>query len=291
MLKNFILATLRNLRKNVLYTFINISGLAIGIACSILILLWVYDESTYDSFVPKSDRLYQVWVNATYDSEINSWNSVPLPTYEAMKTANSAIANSTVAGWGADRLLTYGEKRVIQQGYYVGEEFLDMFEYEVVAGDKESAFDEINSIVITQKLASILFEDEDAMGKIIKVSNQYSMKVTAILKDLPSNSSFEFEFLLPWTHRRKNNEWVERNHSNWGNYSFQVYVELDDPAKELSVEAAIAPMLSENGEQTCKSTNIRWKENMVSLQLLLKFGNEMVSLLFISFPNFKSNCI
>ena len=248
MLKNFFLATLRNLRKNVLYTFINISGLAIGIACSILILLWVHDESTYDNFVPKSERLYQVWVNATFDGKVNSWMSVPLPSYEALKTANSAIVNTTVAGWGADRLLTFGEKRIIQQGYYVGEEFLDMFEYEVVAGDRDTALDEINSIAITQKLAATLFGDEDAMGKIIKVSNQYSMKVTAILKDLPGNSSFEFEFLMPWTHRRKNNSWVERNHTNWGNYSFQVYVELDDPSKELPVEAAIAPMLSENGE-------------------------------------------
>ncbi len=248
MLKNFLVATIRNLRKNLLYTFINISGLAIGIACSILILLWVYDESTYDTFVPKSERLYQVWVNATFDNKVNTWRSVPLPTYDAMKTAHSAIVNSTVAGWGGNRLMSYGDKRVVQQGYYVGEEFLDMFEYETVAGNADVALDEVNSIVITQKLAGILFGEEDPMGKIIRLEDQSSMKVTAILKDLPGNSSFEFEYLVPWSHRESVQEWARRNRTNWGNYSFQIYVELDDPSKETSVEAAIAPMLAENGE-------------------------------------------
>ena len=85
MFRNYLTVTVRNLIKNGFYSFINIAGLAIGIACSILILLWVIDETSFDKFHPKADRLYQVWVHAKFDGKVNAWTSVPLPTYEAMK--------------------------------------------------------------------------------------------------------------------------------------------------------------------------------------------------------------
>ncbi len=94
MLRNYVLVALRNLRKNTVYSFINIAGLSIGITCSLLILLWVADELSCDRFHPKVDRLYQVWVNATFDGKIHSWTSVPLPTYEGLKSENSNIANT-----------------------------------------------------------------------------------------------------------------------------------------------------------------------------------------------------
>src|SRR6187402_717337 len=128
MLRNYLIITFRNLRKNGFYSFINISGLAIGITCSILILLWVADELSYDKFHPKADRLYQVWMNAYFDGKINSWTSVPLPTHEAMKTADANIKRSLVTDWGGDHLLTVGvDKRINKRGYFVSEEFLEMF--------------------------------------------------------------------------------------------------------------------------------------------------------------------
>lgn len=248
MIKNFLLATLRNLTKNVLYTTINVSGLAIGIACSVLILLWVDDEATYDRFVPKSDRLYQVYVNAEFDHKINTWRSVPLPTYYAMKNDHSAIVNSTVAGWGNDRLISYEDTRITPAGYYVGEEFLHMFEYPAVEGDIYTSMDDPSSIVITESLSKKLFGEESAIGKVVKVENQSSLQVTAVLQDLPGNSSFQFEYLIPWKQREKVNPWILENKDNWGNYSFQIYVELDSPDKEPAVEASIASMLADNGQ-------------------------------------------
>ena len=254
MIKNFLLATLRNLTKNVLYTSINISGLAIGIACSILIILWVDDEASYDAFVPKVERLYQVWVNAEFDSKVNTWQSVPLPTWDAMKTAHSAITNSTVAGWGSDRLIANGDIRVIPHGYYVGEEFLDMFEYPALEGDIYSALDDPSAIVITESLAKKLFGEASAMGKFVKVENESSLQVTAVLRDLPGNSSFEFEYLIPWKHREKVNSWVARNRTNWGNYSFQVFVELESAEKSAEVETTVASMLTDNGQNDLPRT-------------------------------------
>lgn len=248
MLKNFILISFRNLKKNSLYSFINISGLSIGIICSILILLWVADEVSYDTFHPKADRLYQVYVNAEFDGKIVTWRSVPLPTHEEMKTAHSDIVNSTVAGWGENRLLAVGDNRIVKEGYYVGEEFLDMFEFELISGSADQVLDDPSSIVISESLAKILFKGENALGKFIKVEDQSSLKVTGILKDVPSNSSFEFDYLIPWKHRESISPWIVRNKTNWGNYSFQIFIELNDPSKMAAVEDGIRDILTDKGE-------------------------------------------
>lgn len=248
MLRNYLLVTFRNLLKNGAYSLINISGLALGITCSILILLWVADESSYDKFLPKSDRLYQVWVNAHFDGRINSWTSVPLPTYDAMKTADANIAHALVTDWGGEHLVAVEEKRLNKQAYWVSEEFLEMFEFPLLVGDATKVFDDPASIVITESTAKALFGNQDPMGKIIRVDNQWDLAVTGILKDIPSNSSFQFDFLLPWKYHYQKNEWVRRNTTNWGNYSFQVFVELNDPKNKASVENSIRDMLAKHGE-------------------------------------------
>lgn len=249
MFRNYLIVTFRNLLKNGFYSFINIAGLAIGITCSILILLWVADETSYDRFLPKNDRLYQVWVKAHFDGRINSWTSVPLPTAEAMKPADANIVRAAVTDWGGDHLLsTTEEKRMNKHGFNVGEEFLEMFQFPLIAGNAEQVLDEASNIVITESTAKAFFGDEDPMGKIIRVDNQYDLTVAGILKDIPANSSFQFDFLLPYKHWHSTNEWVRRNESNWGNYSFQVFVELNDPNNAEAVENSIRDLLAEHGE-------------------------------------------
>ncbi len=251
MLRNYLVITFRNLLKNGFYSFINISGLAIGIACTILIMLWVADETSFDQFHPKADRLYQVWIKAHFDGRVNSWTSVPLPTHEAMKTAHSSIKHSLVTDWGGDHLLTVeGDKRINKRGYYASEEFLEMFEFPLLKGNAAQVLDDPANIVISESTAKALFGDEEPMGKTIRVDNQNDLKVAGILKDVPSNSSFQFDILLPWKFRYQISDWVRRETTNWGNYSFQVFVELDDPNKQADVENSIRNMLAEHGEDT-----------------------------------------
>lgn len=129
MFRNYLLVTLRSLRKNISCSFINISGLAIGIACSILIILWVADETSSDKFHPKADRLYQVYVNVDFDGQTNSWLTLPLPTYEALKTADAGIGNVALADWSIQHLLSVSEtKRLNKFGRYASQEFLEMFQ-------------------------------------------------------------------------------------------------------------------------------------------------------------------
>lgn len=245
MLKNFFLISIRNLKKNGLYSVINISGLSIGIVCSVLILLWVADEVSYDKFLPKYKNLYQVYISSEFDDRVNNWRSVPLPTYEALKTEDSNIKNTVVAGWGNPRLLTAGDIRIIKDGYYVSEEFLEMFEFPLVAGTHEEALKDPMSIVLSESLAKILFGDEDPMGKQVRLSDEGTLQVTAIVKDLPENSSFQFDYLATWKYRESVNEWVRDNKTNWGNYSFQVFIELNDPKRAPDVQESIADLIME----------------------------------------------
>lgn len=248
MLRNYLLITFRNLLKNGFYSFINISGLAIGITCSILIMLWVNDETSYDKFLPKADRLYQVWVNAYFDGKVNSWTSLPLPSAEAMKPADANIVRAAVCDWGGDHLLSVDDKRINKRGHHVGKEFLEMFEFPLLAGNATQVLDDASNIVITESTAKAFFGEEDAMGKIIRVDNQWDLKVAGILKDVPSNSSFQFDFLLPYKHWYSTSDWVKRNSTNWGNYSFQVFVELNDPKNHAAVENSIRKILEAHGE-------------------------------------------
>ena len=248
MLRNFFLVTLRNLRRNPLYSTINISGLAIGISCSMLILLWVNDETSYDKFIPKSDRLYQVWVNAEFDGKVQSWTSIPLPSYEEMKTVHAKIVNSVVTGWGGERLIARGDDRIMKHGYFVRRECLDMFEFSMKVVDPSQVLDDPSSIVISETLAEALFKEENPIGQFVKVDDQSTLQVTGIVKDVPQNSTFQFDYLIPWKHRESIQPWVVNNKTNWGNYSFQVFVELNSPADELEVEERIATILEEKGQ-------------------------------------------
>ena len=243
MLRNYILVTVRNLLKTRIYSFINISGLAIGIACSILILLWVNDEMSYDKFYPKHKRLYQLMINAHYNDKINSWMSVPLPSHEAMKTAHHQIANSAVADWGAERLIVYNDKKLIKKSYWVSKEFLTMFEFNYLQGDPEIAFDDPKSIVITRSLQDELFDGQDPMGQVVRVNDKSDLTVTGVIEDVPANSTFQFEYLIPWKERENTDSWVLDNKDNWGNNSFQVFLELTDSQYMQEVDASIIDML------------------------------------------------
>lgn len=213
-----------------------------------LILLWVNDETSFDKFIPKSQKLYQLYANAEFDGSIVSWRSVPMPAYDEMKVADSHIVNSVVTGWGGERLMTVDDIRIMQDGYYVSEEFLDMFEFPLLRGNASEVLDDPSSIVISESLAKTLFKDKDPMGEIVKVDDSSILKVTGILKDVPSNSSFEFDYLIPWKHRLAIDPWAARNTTNWGNNSFQVFVELSDGDKEEAANEGIKGILTEKGE-------------------------------------------
>lgn len=247
MLINYLKIALRNLIKNSIYSFINIVGLSVGLACSILILLWVNHELSFDTFHTKRDRLYQVWENATYDGKVNTFNSVPFPSREELKTTSTLIQNATLTDWGSIHLLDADEKKVNTRGYLVGDEFLDMFDFVLIEGNQATALQAPNSIILTEKTATTLFEKGKALGKTIRIDNKYDVTVTGITKDVPSNSSFIFDYLIPLK-LFESEDWVQEGIDDWGDNSWQVYVELKTGISKEQADAAIKNMLTKHGQ-------------------------------------------
>lgn len=244
MIRNYLKVAFRNLTRNGVYSFINIVGLAVGLGCSILISLWVFDELSYDRFQPKLNRLSQLWINATYDGKVNTFQSVPYPSYLEIRNEDSRIKNTTIANWGGESLLTAGEKRMSKKSFYVGEEFLEMFQFHLLFGQADKVLDDPNSIVLTVSTARALFGTDDAIGKSVKVDNAKELTVTGILEDVPSNSSFEFDCLMP--HKLQVVEIDENN--SWGDYSYQVFIELQPGVTITEVNEKIKGLLIKKGQ-------------------------------------------
>jgi ABC-type antimicrobial peptide transport system permease subunit len=246
MFRNFIAVVLRNLKNKVFYSFVNIMGLAVGIACSFLILLWVLDELSYDTFIPKYERLYEVWINADFDGTRECWPTVPLPTYDAVKAADHRIINAAITGHKAQHVLMVEETKILKRGHYASPEFLEMFEFPLISGNAVSVLDDPSSIVITASTARALFGDENPVNKIVKVDNQHNLKVTGVLKDIPENSSFQFDFLLTWRHGEQTQHFIANNKQDWGSNLFLVYVELQEGSNFREVESTIKNIITQN---------------------------------------------
>jgi putative ABC transport system permease protein len=299
MLQNYFKIALRNIQRNAVYSFINIFGLSVGITCTILILLWIEDEVSYNHFLPNIDRIHQVWINATYDGEINAQNSVPLPAADGLRQTDSRIKHAVTANWGSENLLAVGENRFKKRGLFATDEFLLTFRFPMIAGSREKALTEPNSIVVTQSLAKAFFGDKDPMNQLIRIDNAEELKVTAVLKDVPSNSSFQFDYIIAFGYYMKQ-PWVKNSLDNWSNNSFQVFVELQPGAAEEDVEATIKDLLTKKGQTDVKREFFlhpmdRWrlhtsfkdgKENGGMIDYVNMFGLIATFILIIACINF-----
>jgi putative ABC transport system permease protein len=231
MFKNFFKTTFRNLWKNKGYSFLNIFGLAIGIACAGLIFLWVKDELGYDKFNSKKDRLFYVRENQKYDTYTATFGSTPGLMGPAMQTEIPGIANTCRTLEGQNSLLfSIGDRSVYASGKYAESSLFSMFTLPFLEGNAKSAFAQLYSIVITEAAAKKFFgNDKSVLGKTVRVDNKQDYIVTGVLKDIPQNSSLQFEWLIPFKIYFDQSPWLH----SWGNNSLSTYVELKpgvDPA-------------------------------------------------------------
>lgn len=251
MLINYLRIALRTLGKNKIYSAINISGFAIGVTCSLLIMLWVYDELTFDAYLPKYDTIYRVMVEAEYDGRINVWNTLPGRAGEALKEEHASIVNSVMTDWGADHLLADASKvdreGIRKKGNYVTEAFLDVFQHRMIQGDPSTALKDMTSIVLTESMARSLFGNVNVLDRTVRFDDRYELKVTGVIADVPDNSNLKFDFLVTWK-LYEDIPWVKGTMDDWGRYAYPVYVELNDPSSEGSVETKIRSLLTRHGE-------------------------------------------
>ena len=199
------------------FSFINITGLAIGMAGAILILLWLRNEISFDKFHTNKDYLYQLYgLGSNVDGHQQEISVVSQPIGPFLKQNYPEVEATARVDDVNSFLFTANNKSFTNiEGDFVDPSFLQMFSFPLVEGNKNDQLKNVYSISITQKLAKKLFGNEDAIGKIIRIDSVDNFTVTGVLKDLPPNTEFDFEYLLSWDYLKKigwnNDSWMSNN--------------------------------------------------------------------------------
>ncbi|MES2328930.1 MAG: ABC transporter permease [Bacteroidota bacterium] len=249
MLRNFFKTTLRTLWKNKTYSFLNIFGLAIGVASAGLIFLWVENETSYDSMYAKKDFLYQVRTNQVFDGPVRTFTSTPGPLAPAMKTEIPGIANAARYR-NAQNLFANGDKAFFERGCFADPALIDMFQLPFTQGDPKNALNELNAVVITERMAKRLFGNETAVvGKTVKVDNKDNYIVSGVIKDIPQNSTLQFDWISSFAIIENKMDFLRA----WGSNSTDTYLELDPNARAAVVDKALYGFLQKRfPEQTTR---------------------------------------
>jgi predicted permease len=239
MIKNYFKIAWRNLLKNKMYSFVNIFGLAVGMAVTIMIGLWVNDELSHDDYFENKDRIAQIWQHQTFNGNTGTFNAIPLPLEPALRNGyGNFFKHLTMSSWTQDRYLEYGDISLSKTGNYVQPPAIDLFELKIIKGSK-SGLEEMNSIMLSASTAEAIFGSKEAIGKTIKINSEDDVKVTAIYEDFPLNSSFsDTKFLAPWD-LYASQEWIQGSLGNWGNNSFQMFVRIADNTTMEKISAVI----------------------------------------------------
>ncbi|MBS1597366.1 MAG: ABC transporter permease [Bacteroidetes bacterium] len=243
MLRNYLKTAWRNLQRSRMYSFINIAGLATGLACAILITLWIKDELSYDQFHTNGSQLYRVMAITNW-GELNATATVPSNLNLALKKDIPQI--KYVATVSDDHiLLTVGNNSFKEKGYYATSDMLRMFSFDLLHGNINTALDAPDKIVITQKLAEKYFGNENPIGKIIKINTAEPFVVTGVVKNIPANSSLQFDWLIPFEYFRKKNEWLDK----WGSYSTYMYAMLTPGTSLEKINSRLKHFLTEEKKE------------------------------------------
>ena len=238
MIKNFFKTTIRNLWKNKGYSFLNIGGLAIGIACAGLIFLWVADELTFDNFNTKKDRLYSVQVNASYGGMAFTMGSTPRLMAASIKTEIPGIANACrISDEDQNFLFSIGDKAMYSAGRYADPSLFSMFTIPFVRGNAGNPYPQLYSMVITEKASKKFFgNDPNVIGKTVRMNNEKDYIVSGVVKDMPENSTLQFEWLATYQAQMQQElEKYGRSDKTWNSYGPFTYVELETSANLSSV--------------------------------------------------------
>lgn len=226
----FLKIAVRNLQRNVTISLINITGLAVGIASAIMIMLWVQNQLSYDQFHKNKDQVYQLFNRAMVNGKWECWSGMPMPMGPAIKNDYSQIQEMARINWVGAFVLKTPQKQIETQGFITDPGFLKIFSFPLLKGSAATALNGIHSIVLTQKLATKLFGSANPMGKVIKVDSTANFTVTGVMKDLPNNTQFNFEYLVPWSYMKE----VGWDNQRWDWNSVQTIVKLKPGVNETT---------------------------------------------------------
>ncbi len=220
MLKNYLKIAFRNLLRNKAFSAINVLGLSVGMASALLILFWMYNEISYDRFHKHKDYLYEAWNRGTFDGKLQCWNSTPQVLGPALKEEYPEISDISrnYSRWFVTRV---GENNISSEAIITDPAFLSMFDFPLLQGNARTALNSVGSIVVTQKMAIKMFGTEDVLGKVISIDKD-NFTVTGVMQDLPPNTEFRFEYILPWQYLKK----IGSATDTWSFNTVRTYVQL-----------------------------------------------------------------
>ena len=261
MLKNYFKVAFRSLLRNKVFSFINISGLAIGMASSILILLWIQNEISYDRFHAKQDRLFEVWGNNIIDGALQSGNNTPQLMGPALKKDYPEIEDAARISWNSKILFNYNDKILKADGAWTDPSFLTMFSFPLAEGNQQTALNDPHAVVITQNMAKKLFGSEEPIGKIIKVDNSENFTVTGVLKNPPNNTDFNFEYLFSSELLRSKGYFD----ADWTDVSIRTFVLLKPNTSLADINSKIKDIVIKYSDKRAKTTSFLYPVSQLRL--------------------------
>ncbi|MFZ1559265.1 MAG: ABC transporter permease, partial [Saprospiraceae bacterium] len=229
MLRNYFKIAYRNLVNNKVYSFINIMGLAAGMAVATLIGLWIMDEMNYNKSFDHYPKLGQMQMYQTFNNVRGPQTAIPLPLGKELKNY-SDFDEVAMASWNFEHIVAVDDNKLTRSGMYVEPNFTKMFSLNMIKGSQNGLTD-VNVIMLSETLAKSLFGSSDPIGKIVKLDNKTDLSVTGVFKDFPYNSEFdEVSLFVPWNYYLAEEEWVRNSSDIWDNNSWQCFVQMGEKA-------------------------------------------------------------
>jgi putative ABC transport system permease protein len=247
MLKNYLFIALRNLWKHKRFSAINLIGLALGIACTLLILLWVRDEKGVDAFHRNSDRLYYVYERNYMGGKLQPWYWTQGPLWEELKKEFPEVEQATAVSWTSTNTFSVGGKALKESGYSAGVDFFTMFSHPLLEGSAKQALNTPNSLAISKTMASQFFgSPATAIGKTIRYENRKDFKVSAVFEDMGDRVSDKASYIMSWmAYAEDGNEWTKQ----WQAVDPRTVILLRPGADAAAVEKKIMHLLDRFGTE------------------------------------------
>ncbi|MDH5386056.1 MAG: ABC transporter permease [Candidatus Aminicenantes bacterium] len=239
MIKNYLITALRNIRRHKVYSFINITGLALGISCSLLLILYVQHEMSFDSFHKKADRIYRI-IRKQPGLKFGGKEfaaQTPGPLAQTLKQEYPEVIQATKIGlYYTELLITHEDRSFYEKGISADENFFEVFSFQLLKGNPKTALAEPSTIVLTERLAEKYFGTEDPLGKTIKIEEDQDVKITGIVKQMPKNSHLRFDYIMSLISLK-----LIQGESNYlvlwdAPNNFQTYIELQKDADHKELE-------------------------------------------------------
>jgi putative ABC transport system permease protein len=245
MFENYFKTAWRHLLKNRLSAFINIGGLAVGMAVAMLIACWIYNEWSYDRQFPNYDRIAQVW-EVWSGGKQAQWQLPAVVADEVRTKFGSDFKRVVKSSRTEEHVFAVGDKKLVKSGNFMEPAGLELFSLPMLQGD-HNGLKEPNSILLSASLAKAFFGGDNPVGKVLSMDDTVSLKVTGVYADFHSNSSFrDVGFLAPWDLYARNDPETRYNGKSWNDNNWQTFVQLADRGDIDRLTAKIRPLKSEH---------------------------------------------